>query len=759
MRQYRFGIVSVHTNIDYPRSLFLGVQNTVEGAGHTLVAVSDLIPYHTLTNADAYMRVATEVVSRLDLDAIIFPVGCVTAFLRGDNGKALELLDILDPAKTLVMDRELEGYRCVNKDGIPGMRECMRHLIETCGFTQIAFVSGPKKSRGARERETVYFEEMAAHGLPVPPQLFVRGDFGGDCADVIEKLLDDNPQLQAIACACDLIAYTAYSVLRKRKLVAGADIAITGFDDHPRSSHMDPPLSTVHLTAYDFGCMAGREALRMCEGLPQEERVLNSRFVARGSCGEGVRNDLERFRVLLRQKPFPADTFVSIMLDSTISMAPPRVLRDFRSQMDAFMSKVHTAYLRHRAAPSEDDLLFSSHDLAALFGQGYREDLSLEGFHTVAITMLEALLEESPEEDANWVIEQMSYLHLRIARLLSDAVQANNLAKDRREWISFHMIDDALREDGDPTKAYELILGEFQKLGVVQAHLFLLPETVCFVGARAFALSDAVRPLGRVSSGAITVEPNAEPIVLQRALDHALGSKHDVHACTVAGLMAGNELLGVAVIEPGDLSINAQVMAFLNMGAALKHLQMLATEREMNQLLATNNLLLEHQSQHDELTGLLNRRGFSNRLARSLSDCVGADAAVLYLDLDGLKSINDTYGHDVGDEAICATARILRTCVPDDGLLSRLGGDEFAAFVLMDAARVEELLSHVQQAMETYNATHDVPYTLAISAGSSVFTIDEHTSDRMAELMAQADARLYEMKRRRKRAALNSASS
>ena len=433
MRRYRIGLVGVHSEIDYPHSLRMGVQNTVEEAGHTLVTIAELIPYHTLANAEAYLHVACQIAARLDLDAVIYPAGCVTAYLRGNSSKALELLQALDPAKTLVLERDVDGYRCITKDNTPGMRACMRHLIEECNYTKIAFISGPASSHGAQEREGIYFEEMRAHGIDPAPSLFARGDFGGDCADVVEKVLSDNPNLEAIACACDLIAYTTYDVLHEHGLYVGEDIAVTGFDDNPRSAHMDPPLSTVHMTSYDYGCVAAREALRICEGLPQEEQVISSTFIARNSCGENAYGGVMRFRELLRQKPFPAEEVVSIMMDSTLYMAGSAITQDFRMHMESFFGKVRKAYLQHKSNPTSDDQLFSSDDLTALFSQDYQASLSLEGFHTVAITLLEALLEESPTEDASWVIQQISHLHLRIARLLSSATQRDTLARDKRE--------------------------------------------------------------------------------------------------------------------------------------------------------------------------------------------------------------------------------------------------------------------------------------------------------------------------------------
>ena len=729
----------------------MGVQNTIEEAGHTLVVLADLIPYHTLTNAEAYLRVAIEIAKRLDLDAAIVPVGCLTANMSGDSAKALEFVQGLDSTRTLVIDREVEGYRSLTKDNAPGMHQCMRHLIEECGYTKIAFVSGPEHSKGAHERETIYFEEMAAHGLKVTPEMFVRGDFGGDCAEQIEQIIDQNPGLEAIACACDLIAYTTYAVLHKRHLAVGDDIAVTGFDDNDRSAHLDPPLSTVHMTGYDLGCVAAREALRMCAGLPQQEPVISSTFIARNSCGEGSHSSVDRFRELLRCQPFPVEEVVSIMMESALVMAGPSVEQDFRKRISKFFEKIRAAYLLHRAHPEEEVLLFSSQDLSALFAQQYREHLSLEGFHSVAISLLEALLAESTSEaETEWIIEQISHLHLRIARLQSSTSQNNTLAADRREWVSFHMVDDALREDRNTSEAYRLILGEFARLGVPEADLFLLPESVAFIGSRSFALSDTLQPIGSLSHGEITVADHADTVVMQDVLDIAL-PRYDAHAvCTVGGVMAGNELMGIAVLDAGPLNDNGQLMAFLNLGFALKHMQMMAAEREMNDLLNKNNLLLARESQHDELTGLLNRRGFMNRLEHLLGTSSGRRGAIAYLDLDGLKTINDTLGHDMGDDAIRNTARILRANVPDDGLLARLGGDEFVAFLY--ASDDQELASHataIQNDMAAHNERHETPYELSISFGAVSFVIGDETIEDVPQLMAQADERLYAMKRTR----------
>lgn len=751
MRQYRIGLMAVHSAIDYPHALRKGVQNVIEEAGHTLVTIAELIPYHTLAHAQEYLRVATEIARQLDLDAVIFPAGCMTAYLSGDGAAALELLKLMDPAKTLVLEREVPGYRCISKDNAPGMHECMKHLIEDCGFTKIAFISGPEGSKGAHERETIYFEEMAAHGLKTDPSLFGRGFFSGDCAAAAEAILDANPDVQAIACACDLMAYTVYSILHKRGIAVGEDIAVTGFDDHPRSAHMDPPLSTVRMTSYDYGRMAAREALRMCEQLPPKETVLSSAFIARGSCGENIRNKVDRLRELLRQKPFPASTFVDIMMESTLSMASPHITEDFRAHMESFFEKVRAGYLKHVEDPHPDDLLFSSQDLAALFGQDYRKGLSLEGFHSVAINLLEALLEESHENEANWVIGQISHLHLRVARLLSTATQEDRLESNKREWITFHTVDDALREDENPARAYELMLGEFNRMGMRYADLFLLPEPVSFIGSRHFAMSDSLLPVGRLTEGHIEVKAGQQPLVMQEFLAHVLERYDNTTECIVGGLLAGNELLGIAAINGGDMSDHDQLMIFMNLGIAFKHLNMIGTMREMNDLLSKNNLLLKQESQHDEMTGLLNRRGFISQVKHLIDSGTGTRAAIMYLDLDGLKTINDTLGHDMGDAAIKQTARILKQHISGENTLCRLGGDEFIALVFVeDQQEADALIAKVQASMDEFNRTHDLPYALSISGGAALFDVSETPFEDIPQIMVQADERLYTMKRTRK---------
>ena len=750
MTHYRIGLMVGNKSIDYIKAVRLGVQNMLEESGHVLVAISDLIPFHARVNAKEYFRVAFEVASRLDLDAIIVPAGTIASYLYTEYGMLNELLSILDASKTIVLERNIDGYRCIGKNNKPGMHECMRHLIETCGFKKIAFLGGPESSTSAKEREDIYYQEMADHGLSVSPTLVEHGEYSGECGDSIDKLIDNNPGLEAIACCCDLEAHSVYRVMRKRRLTVGIDIAVTGFDDHAVSAHLDPPLSTVHMTGYDLGCMAANEAIRLCEGKPQEEFFLSSSFVARASCGEDVTGRVDQLRKMLMEEPMPVERIANVIAESTLMMPSRRICEHFRSVLRVFVQSVLDAYTRHSACKHDADQLFTSQDLNALFSQKYADSLSLEGFQSVVIALIQAFIALSSEEDSEWLVAQAANLHLSLSRLLNVRVLETRVSMSKREWIAFHMADDAIRESTNPRLAYELILNEFIKLGVRKANLYLLPDPEMFIGSRTFSLSDSLVPIGSLSEGCVTIAEDDAPIAIQDVLDLLVPKTNASTVYTVGGIMAGNEMVGLAAIDSGTLDDDGQLIAFLNLGIAFKHLQMIAAERESNELLSKSNLLLERQSHYDEMTGILNRRGFMHELRRVLEHHQGEDGALFYLDLDGLKNINDTYGHESGDEAIRQTTHVLEAFLPQGTILGRLGGDEFVAFSLVPNEHELVLIGQsVDAGMEAFNTDHSYPFDLAISYGGVYLPIDNNTLANINASLVAADEKLYAMKQRR----------
>ncbi|WP_309671956.1 PAS domain S-box protein [Gemmatimonas sp.] len=162
---------------------------------------------------------------------------------------------------------------------------------------------------------------------------------------------------------------------------------------------------------------------------------------------------------------------------------------------------------------------------------------------------------------------------------------------------------------------------------------------------------------------------------------------------------------------------------------------------------------LAELSEHDELTGLLNRRGFVDRVEQGMHQARRSKRhdALLYLDLDRFKPINDTYGHAAGDAALRAISDLLKATIRQTDFAGRLGGDEFAIYATgLESAGDEALLEQrLQTALSKHNANATAagrPYTLGFSVGVSVVRSD----DKRDALFARADAALYEVKHARR---------
>ncbi len=152
---------------------------------------------------------------------------------------------------------------------------------------------------------------------------------------------------------------------------------------------------------------------------------------------------------------------------------------------------------------------------------------------------------------------------------------------------------------------------------------------------------------------------------------------------------------------------------------------------------------LEHLAFHDPLTQLANLRRFRDEVADRLSEA-GAGGAVLFLDLDGFKDVNDTLGHTVGDELLCAIAERLRGALRPGDLAGRLGGDEFAV-LLDDVADVHEAVQvgeRLRALLAEPVALRNHVLTLGASIGVAAFADGSSAED----LLRDADLAMYRAK-------------
>ncbi|MBL8269736.1 GGDEF domain-containing protein, partial [Steroidobacter sp.] len=158
---------------------------------------------------------------------------------------------------------------------------------------------------------------------------------------------------------------------------------------------------------------------------------------------------------------------------------------------------------------------------------------------------------------------------------------------------------------------------------------------------------------------------------------------------------------------------------------------------------------LRKESTLDELTGLSNRRGFLMLAEQHamLAKRTGEHFVVAFIDMDRLKPINDTLGHQAGDAAIAETAAALRICFRDSDILGRLGGDEFAALLPATSDNSEAAIrERLRDELQVRNAQPNRRFSLSVSIG--IIATDPQHLLSVEEMLAQADALMYVEKQR-----------
>lgn len=161
-------------------------------------------------------------------------------------------------------------------------------------------------------------------------------------------------------------------------------------------------------------------------------------------------------------------------------------------------------------------------------------------------------------------------------------------------------------------------------------------------------------------------------------------------------------------------------------------------------------LRLQKASFTDDLTRLHNRRGFMALAEQQLRVARrhGKDAVVMYVDMNGFKELNDTYGHAVGDKALMEVARLLRNTVRDCDVVARLGGDEFTVLALdADGMGARVIQKRIEEQLALLNASHVLPTTVGVTIGHTRVRPTDPAG--LGELLQRADQLLYARKRRR----------
>ncbi len=188
------------------------------------------------------------------------------------------------------------------------------------------------------------------------------------------------------------------------------------------------------------------------------------------------------------------------------------------------------------------------------------------------------------------------------------------------------------------------------------------------------------------------------------------------------------------------LDLHASKVMFRGKASVMGILRDISKQKEAEEM-------IWHQANFDTLTGLPNRRMFRDRLEQEIkkSDRTGLSFAMMFLDLDHFKIVNDTMGHEMGDQLLKEASRRLKSCVRETDTVARLGGDEFVLLLtetvdLKSLERIaEEILSQLTRPFEIVRD----PIWISASIGITLYPVDAHDFD---NLLKNADQAMYAAK-------------
>ncbi|WP_435234268.1 EAL domain-containing protein [Psychromonas sp. PT13] len=277
---------------------------------------------------------------------------------------------------------------------------------------------------------------------------------------------------------------------------------------------------------------------------------------------------------------------------------------------------------------------------------------------------------------------------------------------------------------------------------VIKADYSMVEKSLVFFGAFLFGILIVTLLLSFLLS-----------LILRKKLIHPL-----LHLTTVAEEITETNKYSMRAEVLSDDEVGDLALCFNSMLETIEqreHILEVQVQHRTNALKQANNQLTK-QANSDPLSGLPNRRYILDKLSSLISDDLNLDTstsnalfdnkfAILGLDLDGFKEINDTLGHDSGDLLLIAVSKRISSILPDNAMVARLGGDEFIVLIenLTTRSQIEEIVNEVQQAITNSFVVKGKLVYVTTSIGIAIYPDDGLTVEKIVKY---ADIAMYKSK-------------
>jgi len=680
------------------------------------------------------------IVNSKSIDGVILFAGFLAQHIGINN--FIDYADLIPKHIPIVsVSYSMPGIPSVLVDNVEGIYSAVDHLIKVHGKSKIAFVKGPDGHPEAEDRLEGYKKALKENCIAIDENYIFPGYFTSESGrEAVVEMFDVRKlPIDAIAACDDESAIGVLNELKKRGIVVPTEVAVTGFDDDRFSATFIPSISTVRQGFHEIGLESARVLCRKINGEQIDDiQYISPVFVPRQSCG-CFEKEFSNTDSKLDDVPITGDTLLSYALRNTLPLFSNKNIHKELSHIwisDLTDKLTATPFYKDDLLHLLDEILITYNHYSQDFSVWYDvlnhlsssveyHSSEVENLHAVLSTLFYAT---TLVYDIRIKEEKINEFHLSDARVhLRRATSALTIAFD------IEVLADELSKSLPGISLNTMLIGLYStpfKNDDPDASR-TIETLIGFDGDKKFKMQHS----------------NSNPILFSdySTID-GFDFERERRTFFFIPLFFKDEEVGIMLL-PYDSQIPVETYESLRLSisTAVKGAELLTK--------------IQTLSITDELSGLLNRRGFF-QFAYSRLPHLKRDADrmpfLLFMDMDGLKHINDTYGHNEGDIAISAFSEILKDTLREEDIIGRMGGDEFVVFssikTILDG---EHLVVRIREKLNEYNKNSSHPYNVQGSIGSVI--LEAATRECFEAAMLSADSILYEEKMEKKKKGLSRA--
>jgi len=670
------------------------------------------------------------------LDGVILFTGFISKHIKAAYFDK-HIVEITEKIPVVSISYPLPGIPSVLVDNMTGIYDAVEHMIKVHKKKEIAFIKGPDGHPEAEARFEGYKKALAANGIAFNENYVFPGNFSRDSGrEAVMELIDRRRlSADAIVSSDDESAIGVLMELKQRGIVVPTEIAVTGFDDDKMAAFFSPSLGTVRQGLFNIGQVSALTLHKKINGEHVDEiTYVTPEFVPRQSCG-CFEKDFSKEVSELEEDPIDGDTLKSYALRN--------ILPFFGEDIPQKQAKkwVESLVAQIQKKPFSNDSFQHLMDEILIDFSHYSQDFSL--WFDVLRTL---------SSSAEFHVDEVENVHVVLSALFYAPTLVSDIRIKEERTNEFHISDarvhlrrltSSLIILFDIDALAKELYKELPRLEIKTVLIGLYSNPVTSDSPYANRTIDTL--IGYDDSRKFNMKHNSwNPILLSdcSTID-GFNFDRELRTLFFIPLFFRDEEVGVMLISyDPQIPVDTYETLRISLSTSVKGAALLSKIQEL--------------SITDELTGLYNRRGFFQFSFSRLPNLYRETSRmpfVMFMDMDGLKTINDTYGHNEGDIAISTFAKVLKEALREEDIIGRVGGDEFVVFSSVKSIEDgNQVVSRIREKLDDYNKKKLHPYDVQGSIGSVI--LEFATKECFEAAILDADNVLYKEKMEKKKKGL-----